>query len=134
MLAALLAHSAPLGEVQNYRSTVVSPAFSSRESDWSRRKRARIEPPELPLKFVCLNARLGDDEGQENAETQDSTEERSKAAPLPPEKVRHGLLKVMFEVASAADTREANRKKMYRVWKEATEQAEEVTSGGLFVE
>jgi hypothetical protein len=126
MLAALLAHSAPADNVRNYRSTVTSPALSSRESDGLRRKRARIEPPELPLISICRNVRLGDDEDQENGDGQDAPEEETKPVPLAPEKVRKGLLKAMFEIASADSTKEANRKKMYREWKEATELAEEV--------
>jgi hypothetical protein len=126
MLAALLAHSAPPDKARNYRSTIANSALSSRESDGPRRKRARIEPPELPLICICRNAQLGDEEDQENVDGQDDPEEGPKLLPLAPEKLRKGLLKAMFVVASADSTKEANRKKMYRAWKEATELAEDM--------
>jgi hypothetical protein len=82
---------------------------------------------------MCRNARLGDEEDQENVDGQDDPEEEPKLVPLAPEKLRKGLLKAMFEVASADSTKEANRKKMYRAWKEATELAEDVAPSDLLV-
>ena len=130
MLAALLVHSAPPESSRNYRSTGVSPTLSPTDTDAPRRKRARIEPPELPLASICLNARLGDDDDERKATEGQATadDDRTKNLPLDPVKLRKGLLKAMFDVASADDTKEASRKKMYREWKEATELAEEVPS------
>lgn len=114
MFAALLAHSAPEGAVVNYRSTTNTVTLAPRDSDGGRRKRARIEPPELPLKALCHNACLEAHKGD--------AEEAEK--PLSPKELRKGLLKAMFDVASAEDTKEVSRKRMYRLWREATEQAE----------
>ncbi|KIM31887.1 hypothetical protein M408DRAFT_327284 [Serendipita vermifera MAFF 305830] len=126
LLAALLAHSAPPEKARNYRTTVASPTLSSGDAEGPRRKRARIEPPELPLPSICLNARLGDDGEEKDAEERESTDEAINTSPLPPATLRKGLLKAIFDIASASDTKEANRRKMYREWKEATELAEEM--------
>ncbi|KAG8816649.1 hypothetical protein FRC17_000246 [Serendipita sp. 399] len=115
---ALLAHSIPADSLPNYRPTASGSALS-RDGDGQRRKRARIEPPPLPLASISTNACLQYGSNESNEE--DSIE----PTPLPPKELRTGVLKAMFDIASGEDTKEISRKRMYRAWKEASEQAEE---------
>jgi len=96
--------------------------LSPHDDDRPRRKRARIEPPELPfaalIKNACLTAEVAQKEGEEG-----SDEENTAPKPLSPDELRKGLLRTMFDIASGEDTKEASRKRMYRAWKDAVELA-----------
>lgn len=41
--------------------------------------------------------------------------------PIPGPTLRKAVLRQMFEVASSQETRDSNRRKMYAVWKEGTD-------------
>ncbi|KAG8857720.1 hypothetical protein FRB91_010957 [Serendipita sp. 411] len=121
LFKALLAHAMPSDSVPNYRSTTSGSALS-RDGDGQRRKRARVEPPPPPLPSICTNACLQYDENEESEGDNDAS---AGPKPLTPKELREGLLKAMFEIASGEDTKEVSRKRMYRAWKEASEQAED---------
>lgn len=125
IFSALLIHSNP-DLVQNYRSTGSAPTLSPRDLDGTRRKRARIEPPEPPLAVICRNARLNADEQGRDEEEQNGEKTTTELNPLSPKELRKGLLQAMFDVASKEDTKEACRKRMYRSWKDASELAEDL--------
>jgi ribosomal RNA-processing protein 1 len=104
--------------------------LSSHGDDRPRRKRARIEAPELPyaalIKNACLTVGVTQKAGEEGAD-----EENTAPKPLTPDELRKGLLKTMFDIASGEDTKESSRKRMYRAWKDAIELAGDVPHEGV---
>ena len=117
-------------DLPSYRSTILTTPLSLHDDDRPRRKRARIEPPELPYAAVIKNACLTAEVAQE-AEEEGTGEENTTPKPLSPDELRKGLLKTMFDIASGEDTKDSSRKRMYRAWKDALELAGDTPHEGL---
>ncbi len=104
--------------------------MSPHDDDRPRRKRARIEPPELPyaavIKNACLTAGIA-----QKAEEEGADEGNTTPKPLSPDELRKGLLRTMFDIASGEDTKDSSRKRMYRAWKDAIELAGDAPHEGL---
>lgn len=96
--------------------------MSPHDDDRPRRKRARIEPPELPYAALIKNACLTVEDIQSAGE-EEVDKENTAPEPLSPDELRKGLLRTMFDIASGEDTKDSSRKRMYRAWKDAIELA-----------
>ena len=102
--------------LQRIQSALLEPLLASltsqRSSDEPSRKRPRLSTPEYPN----LTA---------NACTTDPPKEDS----LDPSALCKAVLKQIFDVASEPDTRDANRRKLYALWKEHMEDDDDDSPG-----
>ena len=99
-------------------STLVSASASPSEPssvnfEQPKPKRGRTSDPEF--NYLIHNSRGG----------------TSDSGAATPQELRQLLLKDIFDVASHEDTRAPNRKKMYAIWKEETEEMEAGQDGGM---
>jgi len=103
---------------QRLQSALLGPLFDvlspEREDDEPVRKRPRLSSPEYPT--LVSNACAMDPKAE------GAVEKRT---------LKSALLKRMFEVASEQDTRDANRRRMYALWKEHMEDEDSGGSKGV---
>jgi len=91
-----------------FLASVPSQDYLPNDSEQSQPKRSRVTDPNFQHLVHNSRGRVSDTGAQA------------------PRALRSGLLKEIFNVASREDTRDANRKKMYAIWKEGMEDGGEV--------
>lgn len=111
----LLAASAGPSSSNVHASTALDEEDSADEEEGRSPKRPRVATQELGFLHLCSSCALDAAALSESALTGIGT----ASEPVAPGPLRRALLARLFEVASAPETRDANRRKMYAFWKVA---------------